>query len=79
MANLMTETDVAKRLNVSRASLRRWRVLNRGPAFLKIGGMVRYRPEDLEAWLDTLSAGAPVRHNPKNPHVGAKQMRYAAS
>jgi excisionase family DNA binding protein len=79
MSNLMTETEVAKRLNVSRASLRRWRVLNRGPAFIKIGGLVRYRPEELEAWLDTLSAGAPGRNNPKNPDVETKQMRYAAS
>ena len=79
MANLMTETEVAKRLNVSRASLRRWRVLKRGPTFMKIGGLVRYRPEDLEAWLDALSKGGSGRNDPKNPGLGSKRMRYAAS
>lgn len=51
MSNLMTEQEVAKRLNVSLASLRRWRLLARGPAFLKLGSLVRYQPEDLDAWL----------------------------
>lgn len=79
MANLMTELEVAKRLNVSRASLRRWRVLKRGPAFVKIGGLVRYRPDELETWLNTLSTGAPGPSNPKNPDVGSRRMRYPAS
>jgi len=48
MSSLMTETEVAKHLNVSRASLRRWRGLKRGPAFKKVGALVRYRPDDLE-------------------------------
>jgi DNA-binding transcriptional regulator YiaG len=31
MLDLMTEDDVSKRLNVSVASLRRWRLQKRGP------------------------------------------------
>lgn len=42
---------MAKRLNVSLASMRRWRLERRGPAFVKVGALVRYRPEDLDAWL----------------------------
>jgi excisionase family DNA binding protein len=57
MASLMTETEVAKRLNVSLALVRRWRVKKHGPAFVKVGVLVRYRPEDLEAWLNGLPAG----------------------
>jgi excisionase family DNA binding protein len=57
MANLMTEDEVSKRLNVSVASLRRWRLLNRGPAFLKVGSLVRYQPEELDAWLASLPTG----------------------
>lgn len=57
MVNLMTEQEVSKRLNVSVASLRRWRLLGRGPAFLKIGSLVRYRPEDLDRWLASLPTG----------------------
>ncbi len=60
MSSLMTEDEVSKRLNVSVASLRRWRLQNRGPAFLKVGALVRYRPEDLEAWLAALPTGGTV-------------------
>jgi Helix-turn-helix domain len=61
MVNLMTEHEVSKRLNVSVASLRRWRLLRRGPAFLKVGSLVRYPPEDLEAWLASLPTGGNAR------------------
>jgi len=54
MLNLLTETDVAERLKVSLASVRRWRLKRRGPIFVKVGTLVRYRPEDLESWLVTL-------------------------
>ena len=57
MSSLMTEEDVAKRLSVSLASLRRWRLLRKGPVFVKIGSLVRYRPEDLEAWMAALPTG----------------------
>ena len=61
MVNLMTENEVSKRLNVSVASLRRWRLLGRGPAFLKVGSLVRYPPEDLDAWLASLPTGGATR------------------
>jgi len=56
MLDLLTEQDVSRQLHVSLASLRRWRLLRRGPQFIKVGALVRYRPEDLEEWL----AGQPV-------------------
>lgn len=56
MDTLLTEGDVAKQLHVSVASLRRWRLERRGPQFIKVGALVRYRPEELEAWL----AGQPT-------------------
>ena len=30
-----------------------------GAAFVKVGVLVRYRPEDLEAWLNEFPAGGP--------------------
>lgn len=54
MLNLLTESDVAERLQVSLASIRRWRLERRGPTFVKMGALVRYRPEDLENWLASL-------------------------
>jgi len=57
MQNFLTEKEVAKQIRVSLASLRRWRLAQRGPRFIKVGALVRYRAEDLEQWLQTLPAG----------------------
>jgi hypothetical protein len=57
MLNLLTEYDVAQRLHVSLASLRRWRLERRGPRFIKVSSLVRYRPEDVEEWLLALPTG----------------------
>ena len=57
MSTLLTEEDVAQQLHVSVASLRRWRIERRGPQFIKVGSLVRYRPEELEARLAALPTG----------------------
>ena len=54
---LLKETEVAKKLRVSLACLRRWRLEKRGPAFVKIGQLVRYRPDQLELWIQSLPTG----------------------
>jgi predicted DNA-binding transcriptional regulator AlpA len=53
----LNEREVAGILAVSVASVRRWRLLSQGPKFLKIGACVRYRPEDVDTWLDSRPAG----------------------
>jgi predicted DNA-binding transcriptional regulator AlpA len=55
--NLLNETEVSQRLHVSLACLRRWRLEKRGPQFIKVGALVRYRPEVVEAWLASLPTG----------------------
>lgn len=57
MGNFLTEKEVANQITVSLASLRRWRLMQRGPRFVKVGALVRYRPEDLEQWMESLPAG----------------------
>ena len=57
MNALLTEQDVASQLHVSLASVRRWRLERRGPQFIKVGALVRYRPDDLETWLASLPTG----------------------
>jgi predicted DNA-binding transcriptional regulator AlpA len=52
--NMLKDTDVARRIGVSLAAVRRWRITGRGPRALKIGVSVRYRVEDLEAWIASL-------------------------
>ena len=57
MQNFLTEQEVSKRLNISVATLRRWRLEKRGPMFVKVGSLVRYRPEDLDSWVAALPTG----------------------
>jgi predicted DNA-binding transcriptional regulator AlpA len=57
MLNLLTEEEVARQLHVSLAALRRWRLEGRGPRFIKVSALVRYRPEELEQWLASRPAG----------------------
>lgn len=54
MTTLLTEAEVARLLGLSPRTLRRWRHANRsGPPFVYIGGRVRYRRDELEAWLES--------------------------
>lgn len=48
---LLTEHDVAKRLQVSRRTLQRWRAAQTGPAYRRIGTrMIRYAEADVSRW-----------------------------
>ena len=49
---LLTEHDVAKFLNVSVGTIRRWRLLRQPPDYLKIGSSVRYRPEAIQQLIE---------------------------
>lgn len=53
----LQDTDVAARLGVSVSTLRGWRRKSPpwGPRFMKIGRAVRYRPEDVEAYMREVS------------------------
>ncbi len=57
LSELLTEHDVARVTGLSVASVRRWRLLRQGPRYLKIGSAVRYKPEDVAAWLQTRPTG----------------------
>jgi predicted DNA-binding transcriptional regulator AlpA len=54
---LLNEFDVAHMTGMSVASVRRWRLLRQGPRFLKIGSAVRYRSDDISAWLNSRPTG----------------------
>jgi predicted DNA-binding transcriptional regulator AlpA len=56
-ARLLNEQQVSERLGVSVASLRRWRLLSRGPRFFKLGSAVRYSCEDVDTWLRSRPTG----------------------
>lgn len=46
----LNQIDLARRWNLSERSLERWRWLREGPPYLKIGGRVVYRLEDIEEY-----------------------------
>ena len=59
-SNLVNETECAKQLGVSVATLRVWRCNKRySLSYVKVGRCVRYRPTDIERFLDsrTISGG----------------------
>ena len=48
---LLNEDDTAKKINVKKPCLRRWRRELRNLPFVKVGRLVRYRPEDIERFI----------------------------
>jgi excisionase family DNA binding protein len=72
MNALLNEEEVAKQLHISVASLRRWRLERRGPPFIKVGSLVRYKPEEVEAWLGALPTGGSVASQKQVPIRVAK-------
>jgi predicted DNA-binding transcriptional regulator AlpA len=61
LQELLNERDVARITGLSVASVRRWRLLRRGPTYLKIGAAVRYKREDVTAWLASRPTGGEGR------------------
>lgn len=52
MERLLTSAEVADMLAVSQATLSRWRGVKAGPRVVKMSGLFRYRPEDVERWVE---------------------------
>lgn len=52
MNGLLDEKQAASYLHLSVALLRKWRTYGDGPAFVKIGRLVRYRQLDLDAYVE---------------------------
>jgi len=50
---LLRETAVSKRYNLTLPFLRNARWRGDGPPFCKINSMVYYRPEDVDAWIQS--------------------------
>lgn len=50
MLKLLDQNQVAQRWHISQRTLEAWRWRRRGPAYLKLGGKVAYRLEDIEAY-----------------------------
>ena len=55
--DLIDEVTLAVRLGVSRSTLQSWRYAGRGPRFIKLGRLVRYRNSDVGAYLAANTRG----------------------
>jgi excisionase family DNA binding protein len=49
--NILTTQEAADYVRLGKPTLERFRVTGDGPTYLKLGGAVRYRRCDLDAWL----------------------------
>lgn len=50
-ARLLTPTQAAEMLGVPEGTLSQWRSQRRGPPFVKLGRLVRYRALDLDRYI----------------------------
>jgi predicted DNA-binding transcriptional regulator AlpA len=53
----LTELDVSRKMKISLATLRRWRLEGRGPRYRKFGSLVRYGENELENWMNAQPCG----------------------
>jgi predicted site-specific integrase-resolvase len=49
---LINERDAAKVLQIHKVTLATWRHEGRGPTYIKIGKNIRYRPSDIDVYLE---------------------------
>ena len=58
LGSLLNERQISQILGISVSTLRRWRSQQTGVRFVRIGSLVRYRPEDLEDFVSTCALAA---------------------
>ncbi|AGP64918.1 hypothetical protein OEM_33830 [Mycobacterium intracellulare subsp. yongonense 05-1390] len=56
MMDIMSTAGAAQLLGVSEGTLRYWRYMDQGPRSFRVGRHVKYRREDVEAWLENQMA-----------------------
>lgn len=49
---LLSISDLSEYLGVPQGTLYQWRTKGYGPQGRRVGKYVRYRPEDVDAWID---------------------------
>jgi hypothetical protein len=73
MDKLITEQQVAALLLVTPDTLERWRREGRGPVYVKMGHLVRYRLEDVENFVEACSVDPQQEKN--NNAIETKRKR----
>ena len=52
MSRMFAEKEAAEQIGCTFHTLRKWRLLGKGPRYHKVGRLVRYAETDLAAYLD---------------------------
>ena len=72
-ATHLSQRDLARRLHISPRTLEGWRWRGTGPRFIKAGGRVLYRPEDVEAFeAEQLRQRTPRRRKSRQSTIRPK-------
>jgi len=58
----LNQIELSRRWSISPRTLERWRWLQAGPQYLKIGGRVVYRLEDVESFETAQTKNDPEKH-----------------
>jgi len=47
----LTESMLADLLGIANITIRKWRAKSTGPAYIKVGKLIRYRRADVDEWI----------------------------
>ncbi len=53
MTEFFTSIELAAKLGISEATLRGWRVVGKGPKYIKSGKFVRYSEKAIGQWINS--------------------------
>jgi excisionase family DNA binding protein len=59
MYALLSEIETARLLGIPTGTLRRWRAQGRCPTHVRLGRLVKYRPEDVSRFVERNARPAP--------------------
>lgn len=60
----MNQIDLARRWSISPRTLERWRWVGQGPRYIKVGGRVVYRVEEVEAFEEQQTRASTAQTSP---------------
>lgn len=68
----LSAQGAADYLGINPATLLNWRTRGVGPAYIALGGAIRYRQSDLDAWIESrrvVPGQAPAAADRAHPHL----------
>ena len=75
---ILTEAEAASMIvDLKPQTLAKWRLRHKGPAYLKLGGKIRYRVIDIQEWMDASRIDPSTQAaKPARKHI--KRLKKAA-